>query len=196
MTLIPRPRYDGVRRLADMILDAIFGQPLRHLQNFFRNREPRRAWREVATRTRGERIRDRGYLRDFDNFVFGAVDRARQSPRAFTDNLRWLAGVYPEGARRYTARMGAGELNRLVDPRQPGNLSLLMQAAPDYTTALSKQVADSWGVGTYDDDHFKYLVDQGRVKRKAPFASGSQHEALDDYLKRMNIFGNRRDPLN
>ena len=67
-------------------------------------------------------------------------------------------------------------VNSLVDPRKPGNLKWLMEIYPefvnrrlsqvhtDYEYALRNQLIDSWGINTFDDLHFKYLVDQGKVK--------------------------------
>jgi len=62
-----------------------------------------------------------------------------------------------------------------IDPRQPGNMKWLMEIYPDYVNrrlqqahtdyefALRNQMIDSWGINTFDDLHFKYLVDQGKV---------------------------------
>ena len=64
----------------------------------------------------------------------------------------------------------------MIDPRQPGNLKWLMEIYPqfvarrikqvhtDYEFALRNQLIDSWGVNTFDDLHFKYLVDQGKIE--------------------------------
>jgi hypothetical protein len=64
----------------------------------------------------------------------------------------------------------------LVDPRMPGNMKWLMEVYPDYVNrrlqqahtdyefALRNQMIDSWGINTFDDLHFKYLVDQGKVE--------------------------------
>jgi hypothetical protein len=66
-------------------------------------------------------------------------------------------------------------VNSLIDPRKPGNLKWLMEIYPefvnrrisqvhtDYEYALRNQMIDSWGINTFDDLHFKYLVDQGKV---------------------------------
>ena len=66
-------------------------------------------------------------------------------------------------------------VNSLIDPRKPGNLKWLMEIYPeyvnrriqqvhtDYEFALRNQMIDSWGINTFDDLHFKYLVDQGKV---------------------------------
>lgn len=73
-----------------------------------------------------------------------------------------------------------------IDPRQPGNMKFLMEIYPDYVErrlqqahtdyefALRNQMIDSWGINTFDDLHFKYLVDQGKItgprlmNRRAP----------------------------
>jgi len=67
-------------------------------------------------------------------------------------------------------------VNTLVDPRKPGNLKWLMEIYPDFVTrriqqvntdyeyALRNQMIDSWGINTFDDLHFKYLVDNGKIK--------------------------------
>ena len=66
-------------------------------------------------------------------------------------------------------------VNSLIDPRKPGNLKWLMEIYPefvnrrisqvhtDYEYALRNQMIDSWGINTFDDLHFKYLVDQGKI---------------------------------
>ncbi|MAT69669.1 MAG: hypothetical protein CMJ58_09110 [Planctomycetaceae bacterium] len=63
-----------------------------------------------------------------------------------------------------------------IDPRKPGNMKWLMEIYPDYVErrlqqahtdyeyALRNQMIDQWGINTFDDLHFKYLVDQGEVK--------------------------------
>lgn len=63
----------------------------------------------------------------------------------------------------------------LVDPRKPGSLKWLMEIYPDfvkrrlqqvhtdYEYALRNQMIDMWGMNTFDDLHFKYMVDQGKI---------------------------------
>ena len=63
-----------------------------------------------------------------------------------------------------------------IDPRKPGNMKWLMEIYPayverrlqqahtDYEFALRNQMIDQWGINTFDDLHFKYLVDQGKIK--------------------------------
>ena len=62
-----------------------------------------------------------------------------------------------------------------VDPRQPGSAEFLFnvypeyinrrmqQAHTDYEFALRNQMIDMWGINTFDDLYFKYLVDQKRI---------------------------------
>jgi hypothetical protein len=62
-----------------------------------------------------------------------------------------------------------------VDPRQPGSAEFLFKVYPeyinrrmqqahtDYEFALRNQMIDMWGINTFDDLYFKYLVDQGRI---------------------------------
>ena len=66
-------------------------------------------------------------------------------------------------------------VNSLIDVRKPGNLKWLMEIYPqyverriqqvhtDYEFALRNQMIDSWGINTFDDLHFKYLVDQDKI---------------------------------
>ena len=63
----------------------------------------------------------------------------------------------------------------LIDPKQPGNMKWLMEVYPDYVErrlqqahtdhefALRNQMLDSWGINTFEDLHFKYLVDQKKI---------------------------------
>mgnify|MGYP003309130422 CR=1 FL=1 len=62
-----------------------------------------------------------------------------------------------------------------IDPRKPGNMKWLMEVYPDYVNrrlqqahtdyeyALRNQMIDCWGINTFDDLHFKYLVDQKKI---------------------------------
>jgi hypothetical protein len=66
-------------------------------------------------------------------------------------------------------------INTLVDVRKPGNLKWLMEVYPefvhrrvaqvhdDYDFAIRKQMIENWGVNTFDDLHFLYLCDQGKL---------------------------------
>jgi hypothetical protein len=83
-------------------------------------------------------------------------------------------------------------VNTLVDPHKPGNLKWLMEVYPeyvhrriaqvhdDYDFALRNQMIDSWGINTFDDLHFKYLVDQGKIQgpKLAQMKSPSQGYTL------------------
>ena len=62
-----------------------------------------------------------------------------------------------------------------IDPRQPGSMKFLMEVYPeyvnrrlqqahaDYEYALRNQMIDSWGINTFDDLYFKYMVDHGKL---------------------------------
>ena len=82
-------------------------------------------------------------------------------------------------------------INTLVDVRKPGNLKWLMQVYPefvhrrvaqvhdDYDYAIRKQMIENWGVNTFDDLHFLYLVDQGKIDGP----SLTKRKAKDDMYK-------------
>lgn len=66
-------------------------------------------------------------------------------------------------------------VNSLIDPRKPGQLKWLMEVYPqyverriaqvhtDYEFALRNQLIDMYGINTFDDLMFKYMVDQGEI---------------------------------
>lgn len=66
-------------------------------------------------------------------------------------------------------------INTMIDVRKPGNLKWLMEVYPefvhrrvaqvhdDYDYAIRKQMIQNWGVNTFDDLHFLYLCDQGKI---------------------------------
>ncbi|KAL3922991.1 MAG: hypothetical protein SGPRY_004364, partial [Prymnesium sp.] len=66
-------------------------------------------------------------------------------------------------------------VNKLIDPKRPGNMKILMdthpdfvnrhvkQAHTDYEFAMRKQMIDTWGIQSFDDLHFMYLCDQGKI---------------------------------
>lgn len=66
-------------------------------------------------------------------------------------------------------------VNTLFDPKNPGNMKWLMQEYPefverrvqqihdDYNFAVRNQMIDQFGINTFDDLHFKYLVDQQKI---------------------------------
>jgi hypothetical protein len=77
----------------------------------------------------------------------------------------------------------------LIDPRKPGEMRWLMEVYPDFVTrriaqvhtdyeyAVRNQMIDAYGINTFDDLHFKYLVDQGKIsgpmlKHKTPKGLG------------------------
>jgi hypothetical protein len=77
-----------------------------------------------------------------------------------------------------------------VDPRQPGSAEFLFKVYPeyinrrmqqahtDYEFALRNQMIDMWGINTFDDLYFKYLVDQGRID--GPSLKRGQNRVEDD----------------
>jgi len=103
-------------------------------------------------------------------------------------------------------------VNSLIDPRKPGNLKFLMEIYPeyvnrriqqvhtDYEYALRNQMIDSWGINTFDDLHFKFLVDQGKINGpqlttprdlRDSYAAG----ALSPYAFAINGDRDRKDGL-
>lgn len=82
-------------------------------------------------------------------------------------------------------------INKLIDPRKPGNLKWLMEVYPefvhrriaqvhdDYDFAIRNQMIDSWGINTLDDLHFKYLVDQGKISG----GTLNRRKAMDEQYK-------------
>ena len=102
------------------------------------------------------------------------------------DEVQYLSAMKAQGELADFDRY----VNTMIDPRQPGNLKWLMEIYPqfvdrriqqvhtDYEYALRNQLIDSWGVNTFDDLHFKYLVDQGKIEgpslqRDTPYADDS-----------------------
>jgi len=80
-------------------------------------------------------------------------------------------------------------INTLVDVRKPGNLKWLMQVYPefvhrrvaqthdDYDYAIRKQMIEQWGVNTFDDLHFLYLMDQGKISGPSLTKKATKDEA-------------------
>ena len=102
------------------------------------------------------------------------------------DEVAYLAAMKSQGELADFDRY----VNSMIDPRQPGNLKWLMEIYPqfvdrrikqvhtDYEFALRNQLIDSWGVNTFDDLHFKYLVDQGKIE--GPELRRNPDEFADD----------------
>ena len=124
------------------------------------------------------------------------------------DEVAYLAAMKSQGELADFDRY----VNSMIDPRQPGNLKWLMEIYPqfvdrrikqvhtDYEFALRNQLIDSWGVNTFDDLHFKYLVDQGKIEgpqlRRDNFAKDDDYAA--GFLSPANWLGagdNRPDGL-
>jgi hypothetical protein len=73
-----------------------------------------------------------------------------------------------------------------IDPRQPGSMKFLMEVYPeyvnrrlqqahaDYEYALRNQMIDSWGINTFDDLYFKYMVDQGKLEGPSLVRTGKR----------------------
>ena len=73
-----------------------------------------------------------------------------------------------------------------IDPRQPGSMKFLMEVYPeyvnrrlqqahaDYEYALRNQMIDSWGINTFDDLYFKYMVDQGKLQGPSLVRTGQR----------------------
>jgi len=61
------------------------------------------------------------------------------------------------------------------NPRQPGQMKMLLdiypefvtrrlqQAKTDYDFSLRAQMISQWGINTFDDMHFQYMLDQGKI---------------------------------
>ena len=102
------------------------------------------------------------------------------------DEVDYLAAMKSQGELADFDRY----VNSMIDPRQPGNLKWLMEIYPqfvdrrirqvhtDYEFALRNQLIDSWGVNTFDDLHFKYLVDQGKIE--GPSLKRAKEDYADD----------------
>eukprot|EP00965_Chrysotila_dentata_P214638 6188299-Pleurochrysis_carterae.AAC.1 len=66
-------------------------------------------------------------------------------------------------------------VTRLLDQRQPGQLRILMDLYPQYVHeriqqshtdhdfSLRNDLIDIWGINTFDDLHFQYLLDQRKI---------------------------------
>ncbi len=80
-------------------------------------------------------MQDQIELADFDRWV-----GMKFNPRA-PAQMQQLLSVYPE----YVTRR-------------------LQQSKADYDFALRSQMISQWGIQTFDDMHFQYLLDQGKIK--------------------------------
>ena len=104
------------------------------------------------------------------------------------DEVQYLSAMKAQGELADFDRY----VNTMIDPHQPGNLKWLMEIYPqfvdrriqqvhtDYEYALRNQLIDSWGVNTFDDLHFKYLVDQGKIEGPSLVRPGTMY-ADDKY---------------
>ena len=81
----------------------------------------------------------------------------------------------------------------MINPRQPGNMKWLMEVYPDYVErrlqqahtdyeyALRNQMIDQWGINTFQDLYFKYMVDQGKIGGPYLARDGTQTLLDDQY---------------
>jgi hypothetical protein len=96
-------------------------------------------------------------------------------------------------------------ISTLVDPRKPGNLKWLMEVYPeyvhrrvsqvhdDYDFAIRNQMIDQWGVNTFDDLHFKYLVDQKKISGPLLSRRDNKEEGYQaGWLAPYKMFAQRR----
>ena len=95
-----------------------------------------------------------------------------------------------------------------ADPRKPGGMQFIMekypqyvdrrvkQAQTDYEFAMRNQMIDSWGAQSFDDIHFKYLVDNGKIDGPRL----AKHVSLSDFyapgLLSVWAFTDKREGLN
>ena len=95
-----------------------------------------------------------------------------------------------------------------ADPRKPGGMQFIMekypqyvdrrvkQAQTDYEFAMRNQMIDSWGAQSFDDIHFKYLVDNKKIDGPRL----AKHVPLSDFyapgLLSVWAFTDKRDGLN
>lgn len=100
-------------------------------------------------------------------------------------------------------------VNKLIDPKRPGMMKVLMdiypefvnrrikQAHTDYEFAMRKQMIDTWGVQTFDDLHFLYLCDQNKIDGPSlqfKYSSGQDYNAgvlAPDFWKSKKLDGVR-----
>ncbi len=83
-------------------------------------------------------------------------------------------------------------VNKLIDTKRPGMMKVMMEIYPqfvnrrikqahtDYEFAMRKQMIDTWGIQTFDDLHFLYLCDQGKISGpmlQLPYKGGKKYTA-------------------
>ena len=56
-----------------------------------------------------------------------------------------------------------GQMKMLLDVYPEYVLRRLQQAKTDYDFSLRAQMISQWGINTFDDMHFQYLLDQGKI---------------------------------
>jgi hypothetical protein len=82
----------------------------------------------------------------------------------------------------------------LVDPKAPGSADFLFkvypeyvnrrmsQAQQDYEYALRNQMIDMWGINSFDDLYFKYMVDQGVINGPRLMRDKEPKTADDEFI--------------
>jgi hypothetical protein len=82
----------------------------------------------------------------------------------------------------------------LVDPKAPGSADFLFkvypeyvnrrmsQAQQDYEYALRNQMIDMWGINSFDDLYFKYMVDQGVINGPRLMRDQEPKTADDEFI--------------
>ena len=97
----------------------------------------------------------------------------------------------------------------LVDPKAPGSADFLFkvypeyvnrrmsQAQQDYEYALRNQMIDMWGINSFDDLYFKYMVDQGVINGPRLMREKEPKTADDEFISYALLpgrFNRRFDP--
>jgi hypothetical protein len=96
----------------------------------------------------------------------------------------------------------------LVDPKAPGSADFLFkvypeyvnrrmsQAQADYEFALRNQMIDMWGINSFDDLYFKYMVDQGAISGPFLQREAGKQTADDNYVSYAFLPGRFKRPFN
>ena len=195
--LVQKMKYTaptGPRR--EELRDSAFEPNLSKMVNL----DPTQPVKYMVPTPYGEKFKDKAEIRDAINAEPGSAnERVVRTDPIGDDEVNYLRAMKAQGELADFDRY----VNTMIDPRQPGNLKWLMEIYPqfvqrrlsqvhtDYEFALRNQLIDSWGVNTFDDLHFKYLVDQGKIDGPTldrPFFHDSQYAA--GYLSPWNFMWN------
>ena len=96
----------------------------------------------------------------------------------------------------------------LVDPKAPGSADFLFKVYPeyvnrrmsqaqnDYEFALRNQMIDMWGINSFDDLYFKYMVDQGSISGPYLQREAGKMTADDNYVSYAFLPGRFKKPFN